>query len=136
PIEPLGEDRISLHWKFATADRRTEVEPQEFAQAAVAGDTVYTGSASGWFFALRASTGAVRWRKKIGAVVCAPVPSGGFLYIGTADGTLLMLDGQTGEERWRYQTRGPIQQTPIVTLDLVVLSNESDQVVALDANNG
>ena len=31
PIEPLGEDRLSLHWKFVTADRRLEVEPQEFA---------------------------------------------------------------------------------------------------------
>jgi outer membrane protein assembly factor BamB len=136
PIEPLGEDRISLHWKFATADRRTEVEPQEFAQAAVFGDTVYVGSASGMFYALRATTGAVRWRKKIGAVATAPVPSGGLLYIGTADGTLLVLDAQTGVERWRYQSRGPIQQPPIVAMELVVFSNEADQVVAVDAVTG
>jgi outer membrane protein assembly factor BamB len=136
PLEPLGEDRISLHWKFATADRRVEVEPQEFAQAAVSGDTVYLGSASGMFYALRAATGAVRWRKRIGAVASAPVPSGGLLYIGTADGTLLVLDAQTGVEKWRYQGRGPIQQAPIVTTELVVFSNEADQIVALDAVTG
>lgn len=136
PREPLGEDRISLHWKFVTADRRTEVEPQEFAQAAVSGDTVYVGSASGMFFALRATTGTVRWRKRIGAVASAPVPAGGLLYIGTADGALIVLDAQTGTERWRYQSRGPIQQAPVVTTELVVFANEADQVVAVDSITG
>jgi outer membrane protein assembly factor BamB len=135
-LEPLGEDRLSLHWKFATADRLTEVEPQEFAGAAVYADTIYTGSASGWFFALRASTGAVRWRKKLGAVASTPIVSGGMLLIGTSDGTLLAVDSQTGIEKWRYQGRGPIEQSPVVTGDLVVFSNEADQVVAVDAITG
>lgn len=136
PIEPLGEDRISLHWKFVTADRRTEVGPQEFAQAAISADTVFVGSASGTFFALRASTGAIRWRKQVGAVACAPLIAGGTLYIGTADGTLLALDAQTAAEKWRYQSRGPIQQTPVGTSDLILFSNEADQVVAIDAITG
>jgi outer membrane protein assembly factor BamB len=136
PIEPLGEDRISLHWKYVTADRRTEVEPQEFAPAAVSADTVYVGSASGTFYALRAATGALRWRKKIGAVASAPLPAGTLLYVGTSDGVLLALDAQTGAEQWRYQSRGPIQQTPVATTDLVVFANEADQVVAVDAITG
>lgn len=136
PREPLGEDRISLHWKFVTADRRTEVEPQEFAQAAVSADTVYIGSQSGEFFALRAATGAVRWRKDTGAVLTAPLAVGGVLYVGTADGTLLALDAQTGAEKWRYQSRGPIEQPPVATMDLVVFANEADQVVAVDAITG
>lgn len=134
--EPLGEDRLSLHWKFATADRRTEVEPQEFAGSAVYADTIYTGSQSGWFFALRATNGAVRWRKQIGAVVSTPVVSAGVLLIGTADGTLLALDAQTGDEKWRYQSRGPIEQSPAPAGDVVVFSNEADQVVAVDALTG
>lgn len=134
--EPLGEDRLSLRWKFVTADRLTEVEPQEFAAAAVYADTVFIGSASGWFFALRSSTGAVRWRKHFGAVACAPLASGGVLYVGTADGTLLAVDSQTGVEKWRYQSRGPIGQTPVPTGDLIVFSNEADQVVAVDAITG
>ncbi len=136
PVEPLGEDRLSLHWKFVTADRLTEVEPPEFAAAAVYADTIYIGSASGMFFALKSSTGAVRWKRKIGAVACAPIVAGGVRYIGTSDGVLMALDAQTGKEKWRYLGRGPIEQSPVSTSDLIVFSNEADQVVALDAITG
>lgn len=136
PREPLGEDRLSYHWKFVTADRLTEVSPQEFAQAAVSADTLYTGSAGGWFFALKTANGDVRWRKQVGAVACAPLLSGGTVYIGTSDGTLLALEAQTGREKWRYQSRGPISQVPVTTHDLVIFSNEADQVVAVDAISG
>ena len=135
-IEPLGEDRLSLHWKFATADRLTEVEPQEFAQGIVHADYFYIGSQSGWFYALHATTGEIRWRKKIGAVLTAPLAHGGMLYVGTADGTLLALDSQTGVEKWRYQSRGPIEQPPRTTLDAVIFANEADQVVAVDSITG
>jgi len=134
--EPLGEDRLSLHWKFVTADRRTEVDPQEYSGSVVYADTVFTGSASGWFFALRSANGAVRWRKQIGAVASAPVVSAGLVLIGTADGTLLALDQQTGVEKWRYQSRGPIGQSCVPSGDVVVFSNEADQVVAVDALTG
>ncbi|MEO7730262.1 MAG: PQQ-binding-like beta-propeller repeat protein [Kofleriaceae bacterium] len=134
--EPLGEDRLSLHWKFVTADRRTEVDPQEFAGSAVYADTVFTGSASGWFYALRSANGAVRWRKQIGAVASAPVLSAGLVLIGTADGTLLALDQQTGVEKWRYQSRGPIGQSCVPAGDVIVFSNEADQVIAIDALTG
>jgi outer membrane protein assembly factor BamB len=136
PIEPLGEDRLSLHWKFVTADRLTEVSPQEFAQGAVSADTVYIGSASGMFYALRASNGAVRWRKYLGAVTSAPLVGGTVIYVGTTDGNLLALDAQTGVEKWRYQSRGPIGQTPVSTMDVIVFANEADQVVAVDPING
>jgi outer membrane protein assembly factor BamB len=136
PPEPLGEDRLSLRWKYLTADRLTEIEPQEFAAAAVYADTVYIGSASGWFFALRSSNGAVRWRKRLVAVACAPIVVAGVIYIGGADGTLLAVDAQTGVEKWRYQSRGPIEQPPVATGDLIVFSNEADQVVAVDAITG
>ena len=136
PIEPLGEDRLSLHWKFVTADRLTEVEPQEFAAATVYSDTLFIGSANGWFHALRSSNGAVRWRKQVGSVSSAPLVLGTTLFVGTNDGTLVCLDAQTGIEKWRYQSRGPIQQSPVATGDLIVFSNEADQVIAVDSITG
>jgi outer membrane protein assembly factor BamB len=136
PVEPLGEDRLSLHWKFVTADRLTEVEPQEFASPAIWADSLYTGSANGWFYALKAANGAVRWRKHVGAVACAPLVLGTNLYVGTSDGALIAMDAQTGQEKWRYQSRGPINQTPAATSELIVFSNEADQVVAVDAITG
>src|SRR5690606_33669701 len=104
--------------------------------AAVYADTVYTGSAGGWFHALRASTGEVRWRKQVGAVASAPLVVGTTLYLGTNDGVLVALDAQTGAEKWRYQSRGPISQTPVTTSELILFANEADQVVALDAITG
>jgi outer membrane protein assembly factor BamB len=135
-IEPLGEDRLSLKWKFSTADRLTEVDPQEFAAPAISADTLFIGSASGMFYALRASNGQVRWKKQIGAVGCAPLVSSGDLFIGSLDGYLIALDDKTGAEKWRYQSRGPIEQPPISAGDLVVFANEADQVVAVDSRSG
>ena len=136
PREPLGEDRLSLRWKRTLIDRREDVAPQEFATPVMWSDTVYSGSSSGDLVALRASTGELRWRKKVGAVNSKPAIDGGLMYLGTEDGTLLCLDAQTGEEKWRYQSRGPIAQVPLVSGSLVVVANEADQVVALDALTG
>jgi outer membrane protein assembly factor BamB len=85
---------------------------------------------------MRASNGAVRWRKQIGAVGSAPTVVGGMLYVGTADGLLLAMDAQTGVEKWRYPSRGSIDKAPVVTADLVVFANEADQVVAVDSISG
>jgi outer membrane protein assembly factor BamB len=136
PLEKLGEGRLSLHWRFETADRRTEVNPQEFAAAAVYADTIYIGSASGEMFALRAANGTVRWKKHVGSVASAPLVAAGTLYVGTTDGFLIALDAQTAKEKWKYQSRGAIEQTPATTADLIVFSNEADQVVAVDAMSG
>lgn len=136
PREPLGEDRLSLRWKRTLKDRREDISPQEFATPTLWSDTVYAGSSSGELLALRASTGELRWRKKVGAVNSKPAIDGGLMYLGTEDGALLCLDAQTGEEKWRYQSRGPIGQMPLVSGPLVVFSNEGDQVIALDSLSG
>ena len=136
PIEPLGEDRLSLHWKFITSDRMTEVDPQEYAPPAVYADSIFVGTATGTFYALRASNGAVRWRKKFAAVASQPIVSGGVIFVGTTTGVLVAMDAQTGVEKWHYQSRGPIEQSCAATSDLVVCSNEADQVFAVDAVSG
>ena len=136
PREPLGEDRLSYKWKFETADRRTEITPQEFAAPAVWADSLYVGSANGWFYALRTTDGHVRWKKELGSVGCAPLVDRGMLYVGTNDGFLVAMDAQTGVEKWRYQSRGPIAQTPNASRDLIIFSNEADQVIAVDAISG
>ncbi len=136
PVEKPGEDRLSFKWKFVTADRITEIAPQEFAAPAVYADTLYVGSASGDMFALRAATGKVRWKKHVGGVACAPLVIAGYVYVGTTEGILLALDAQTGQERWRYQSRGPIEQPPVPSGDLIVAANEADQVFAVDAVSG
>lgn len=136
PREPLGEDRLSLRWKRTLQDRREDISPQEFATPALWSDNVYAGSSSGELVSLRATTGELRWRKKIGAVNSRPAIDGGLMYVGTEDGTLICMDAQTGDEKWRYQSRGPIGQMPLVSGNLVVFANEGDQVIALDSLSG
>ncbi|MEZ4363222.1 MAG: PQQ-binding-like beta-propeller repeat protein [Kofleriaceae bacterium] len=136
PREPIGEDRISLRWKHVLQDRREEVSPQEFATPVLWSDTVYAGARAGEFVALRASTGELRWRKRVGSISSKPAIDGGFLYVGTDDGVLLCLDAQTGDEKWRYESRGPIGQVPVISRQLVVFANEADQVIAVDALSG
>lgn len=134
--EPLGEARLSYKWKWVSADRRTEVSPQEFARPAVWADTVFAGSDSGQFVALRAANGGVRWSRFLGPVGTAPLIDKGLLYVGTLDGVLFCLEANTGKERWRYTSRGPIARPPVVAGESVFIANEADQVVALDALKG
>jgi outer membrane protein assembly factor BamB len=134
--EPLAEDRLNLKWKFITSDRTTEIAPQEFAAAAVSGDSIYVGSAGGRFFSLDIETGKVRWKKQLGSVTSAPLIVGPMIYVGTNDGFLVAMDSETGTEKWRYQGRGPIEQTPTNAGEMIVFSNEADQVVAVDARTG
>jgi outer membrane protein assembly factor BamB len=136
PREPLGEDRLSLRWKRVLHDRREDVGPQEFATPALWSDTLYVGSQSGELLALSASSGELRWRKKIGAVSSKPAVDGGLLYVGTDDGVLFCLEAETGAEKWQYSSRGPIEQMPLVSGPLVVFANEADQVIAVDALSG
>jgi len=136
PRDPLGEARLALKWKWVSADRATEIAPQEFAAPVVSGDTVFIGSAGGQFVALRAANGAIRWRKQLGPVGAAPVIDRGMLYVGTSDGLLICLEANTGVERWRYVGRGPVDQPPVIAGETVVFANEADQVIALDALKG
>jgi outer membrane protein assembly factor BamB len=136
PREQPGLDLLSLRWKLVTGDRRREVRPQEFAGAAVWGDTVYAGGQSGELFAVRAATGRQRWRKRIGSIGAAPAVHRGAVFVGTSDGFLIALDAQTGDERWRYPSRGPISEPPVVAGTMVLFTNEADQVYALDARKG
>jgi outer membrane protein assembly factor BamB len=136
PREKPGLDLLSLRWKLETGDRSKDVHPQEFAGAAVWADTVYIGGESGELFAVRATTGALRWRKKIGAVSSTPAVARGLLYVGTVDGYLICLDAQTGDERWRYQSKGAMSEPPVIDGDTLVFSNEADQVYGLHATKG
>lgn len=136
PRDPPGLDLLSLRWKLETADHSEELHPQEFAGAAVWADTVYVGGQGGDLFAVRATTGALRWRKPIGALAAAPAVVRGLIYAGTVDGYLICLDAQSGDERWRYQSRGAINETPVVSGRTLVFSNEADQVYGLDAVKG
>ncbi|HWM86577.1 MAG TPA: PQQ-binding-like beta-propeller repeat protein [Kofleriaceae bacterium] len=140
----LGWPVMSLRWSVELADRAEDSKPQEFASpAALAasdpdGDRLFVGSHEGMFFALEARTGEILWKKKLGSTSSRPVlaPDSKLLYVGTDDGHAIALDPKNGAEKWRYATRGPVLESPVLSGDLLILSNEADQVYALDRVSG
>ena len=133
--EPLGEDRLSFKWKFVTADRRTEVSPQEFAAAAVYADALYVGSARGWFYSLRTSNGELRWRKLVGSVVCAPLYDRGMLYVGTNRLPFIVTVHKPGPGQGSYDFIGEFRYLP-GPRGLPLLKPPFGSMVAIDMNSG
>ena len=131
-----GFPSLHVRWTVVTSERSSEVKPQEFAGVALGDESVFTGSMGGRFFSMRALDGKVRWSKRLGSVSSQPLVAGDRLFVGTNDGELLAVDLDTGVVKWRYATRGPILRVPVLVEDLVVFSNEADQVYALDARTG
>ena len=134
----VGLPILSLQWKFVVSDRLRDSKPQEFASAALYGEQIIIGSSAGSLYSLAARNGSVTWQVPIGSVSSRPVIDAlrGRIYVGTDDGLLLCLRAADGSEVWRYATRGPILESPILAEDLVVYSNEADQVYALDSDTG
>ena len=64
---------------------------------------VYIGSGDGFFYALDASTGAVRWKFQTGgAADGSPVLASGLVVAASTDGILHALEPATGKEKWRF----------------------------------
>jgi polyvinyl alcohol dehydrogenase (cytochrome) len=89
------------------------------ASPTVVGNTVYIGAGTGNFYALNASTGAVRWTRQLDSLsahqagsclrsgidstaTVAPAPGNGALTVYVAGARYLYaLDAATGKQRWR-----------------------------------
>ncbi len=133
---------LALRWKLMVADHSEDNKPQEFASPAIeladhpAGNKLYVGSHAGTMLALSAPSGEVVWERRVGSTSSRPVVYGGRIYVGTDDGSLVCLEATDGRENWRYTTRGPVLQPPVIADDLILFSNEADQVYALDRETG
>jgi outer membrane protein assembly factor BamB len=108
------------------------------SSAAVIGETVVFGDASGAIRALRAADGSIAWEYKTDdPVYSTPAVAGGRVVIGSTGGAILALDARTGELAWKVQTGGPVVASPSVA-DGVVYIGSSDHVfraIGLNAGN-
>jgi outer membrane protein assembly factor BamB len=136
-----GTPVLSMFWRQPISDSSRDPSPQEFASPAFrltgsrTEDMLYLGSHSGWFYALMASTGEIVWKRNIGSVSSRALLHRGRIYVGTDDGFMICLNN-LGEEIWRYATQSPILEEAIVSGDSLIISNEGDQVYALDLESG
>jgi len=140
----VGRPVLGLRWRLELGNRAEDPQPQEFASALALDasdpdrDRLFVGSHEGLFYALESRTGRVLWKRKIGSVSSRPVLASdqGLIYVGTDDGHVVALRPEDGSEKWRYATRGPVLESPIVSGDLLIMSNEADQVYAIDRMTG
>jgi len=87
-------------WAFQTGG------PVYSAPVVGADDTVYVGSADGFFYAI-GRDGGLRWSFRTGRLIDsgAALSADGRVYIPSADGHVYALDASTGREIWRFAAR-------------------------------
>jgi outer membrane protein assembly factor BamB len=98
------------------------------SSAAVAGETVVFGDASGAVRALRIADGSIAWEFKTDEpVYSTPAFSGDRVVFGSTDGSIYALDSRTGTLAWKILTGGPVVACPRI-IDGVVYIGSSDHV--------
>jgi outer membrane protein assembly factor BamB len=104
---------------------------------AVAGDYVYTVSASGTVVALDRMSLVPEWKRSLhGLVTSSPVVVEGALFVGSRNGAIYALDAATGDTLWRFQTGGEISSSPALANGLVVIGSGDRNLYAIDAKTG
>jgi outer membrane protein assembly factor BamB len=98
------------------------------SSAAVSGDTVVVGDASGTVRALRAANGSIAWEFKTDdPVYSTPDVAGGRVVFGGTGGVIYALDSRVGTVVWKVPAAGPVVASPRI-VDGVVYVGASDHV--------
>ena len=125
-----------LLWQYTTND-------SVISSPAVYGDTVYVGGDDGYFYALNAETGALRWKFYGGGTYptddmsASPVVYAGVVYTSCYDGNVFALDAITGSVIWNHTTAklNSIFDSPTLVNGVIYLTAGSG-VYALNATDG
>ena len=128
-------------WRTDTQDDKDRSTNVGGGVAAVDG-VVYATTGRADVLALDAATGAIRWRKPLGAPArSAPTIVDGRLFVTTIDDRLVALATSTGERLWAYQAATSAttllgQAAPAVSEGLVIAGFGSGDIVAVRAESG
>lgn len=94
-----------LHAVRADGSVAWEIEGRgAFGPPAIAGDTVYVGSADGRLFAIALPTGRERWRYQAGEDLSTrPAVAHGAVLVASQQDTVFAVDAATGAWRWHHR---------------------------------
>ena len=107
------------------------------SSAAVSGETIVVGDASGVVRALRIVDGRVAWEfKSKGPVYSTPDVGRGRVVFGSADGSVYALDAATGKPAWKVTTHRPIVACPRLAAGVVHIGSSDNVFRALDLATG
>lgn len=99
------------------------------------GRTIYVGGVDGFFHALNADTGEVRWFAKTHGFIdsTAAIGADGTVYVGSADGNVYAFDGrgasagQAVEPKWVFETGDWVLASPVIGQDGTVYVGSWDK---------
>ena len=129
-LNPTTVGGLTKQWAYNTVG-------SVFSSPAVAGGTLYVGSADGNVYAIDAASGTKKWAYQTGNTVGDdPAVVGGVVYVGSEDHTLYALNAASGAKKWAYQTRGEIVSSPAVVDGVVYVGSEDGTLYALNATSG
>ena len=110
----------------------------------VAAGRLYFGTDRGRVVAVDTGDGKTAWERFLGLCIAAsPAVSGSTVFVaamgtrpcGRGRGGLVAFDASNGDLRWRFSA-GPIESSPLVVGDLVVVGSRDGHVYALDTRDG
>jgi outer membrane protein assembly factor BamB len=110
---------------------------------------VYLAQQKGLFFALKARTGRLLWRKSLNRCSAAsPTIGRGVVYMSwmdhecdpnfhapDADGFLIAWDAKTGRRKWKYKAK-PLESSPLLVRHTLYVGGWDHKVHAVNARNG
>ncbi len=125
----------TLRWVYP---RQDNLDAAIIGGLAIAGDSVYFGTADGTVYALDAATGDWRWDARTdGEIWSTPVIDGDSLYVGTLDKKIYALDITNGSKKWAPVGVGGAITTPPVIHDNIVYFGSFDRYLyAVEATSG
>ncbi|HEX2865608.1 MAG TPA: PQQ-binding-like beta-propeller repeat protein [Ignavibacteriales bacterium] len=141
-----------LLWKFQTGEELNQPKGNYknggwdyfLSSPAVDKGTVFFGSGDGYFYALGAKDGSIKWKFKTESIVRAsPAIKNGIVYFGSHDGNLYALEESTGKTVWKFKTKGnkyfpkgEVQSSPVVTDSMIFFGSRDGMLYALDIKTG
>jgi outer membrane protein assembly factor BamB len=109
------------------------------------GDRLYFGSENGTLYSMRASDGAVRWKRRVGGAVKSGLAlANGKLYFGDYKGRMHAIRQRDGGKVWSTGTSGArfglssgrFYSTPAVAYGRVYVGNTDGKVYSFDSGSG
>jgi outer membrane protein assembly factor BamB len=106
------------------------------------GQRIYATSVFGEALALDPSSGAIQWRKKLGAPVrAAPTVANGTIYFTGSSNEVFALRSSDGNQVWKYDGAGgratvASSPSPAVAQGFVVIPTTAGEIIAFTASDG
>ena len=107
------------------------------SSAAVSGETVVFGDASGAVRALRIADGSIAWEFRTDEpVYSTPAVGNGRIVFGGTDGSIYALDSRTGTLVWKILTGGPVVACPRIDGGVVYIGSSDHVFRAVELATG